>query len=168
MWRDIVRYSYEGLDKMEIADCVGVTYHTLCKWLKMYPKLAEQCHGAKLSGGKKLVEYGLFKLARGSESITEEASWVEIDNQGRTIKKSRTVSKSRPDLKAIQTLAKKYAKEYSEIQEENGNLNININTLSMREVMELRDNSYATQHHRLRSDEDESERLEIPPYSEKS
>lgn len=166
MWRDVIRYSFEGMCLMEIADCVEVEYKTLCRWMKKHPSLKEQCAAARLAGGKKVVEYGLFKLARGSEEVEETASWIETrpDGTSKTIK--RVVKKTRPDLKALQTLSKKYAPEFSEsIQEgEDGKLNININQLSLREVMELRDSSFSTPHRSI-SESGESESPSITPPS---
>lgn len=118
----------------EISRLLGIHRNTLSRWLDRY-KIRDLIDELKAEKYKVAIETGLSKLAAGAKTSEVTKEYLTEDEFGQPIKVTEKLREQAPDPKAIQILAQKYEKIYSDGKvTDKGNaahLSININNSGM-------------------------------------
>lgn len=125
----------------DIAELMEMHPQTLYRFLKNNPGIKEKMDKLKNERFQGIIERGLAELATGTQTEDITELWEEENEEGVKVKKSRTIKKLAPNVKAIQVLAQKYNKIFSksELSQINNLLITSENTVSMRELLEYRE-----------------------------
>ena len=142
-----------GYSLPETAKLIGVSYHSLMRWRKLDKSLKPLMKKAKSDGMNRAINVGLYKLAKGLkvEDYTIEYTEVrkdrfneiirDIDGNPSIQKVRKTTHNLAPNVKAIEILARKYAKEFVKSDDDRGevmlNLTLDTGGMSIRELQEL-------------------------------
>lgn len=153
---DIIELHAKGYSLATIAETIGITYRCLCYWIKKYD-LREPMDKAKEEYNRQLIDSGLEKLAAGAKdteevekfTYTRKAKRKVIDDEGNIIEEiyiqpvEKTVKRKvkAPDSKAIEILARKYAKEFDPKSEERELTTNILEGFTMRQLQEARKNN---------------------------
>lgn len=142
----IVELCYQGYTDTKISELLGINKNTLVNWKRNKPKLKDDMQFARTSSARNLLEVSTRKLASGHKLEEVKTESVELDNEGKPTKVTRTIKEISPDIKAMEMIARKYAPEYSKdyVDIENGeslNLTINYNGMSFADLIEHRKNN---------------------------
>ncbi len=121
-----IRGIYEGLDPRELLLEVNVSASTISNWRCRDASFKAGIERAKKARALRVIGVGLDKLASGYDEITNRDEWIEENESGDIIKRSRTVKQVAPSLGAIKTLANKYAPNEYDSDSDSGNLTIRI------------------------------------------
>ena len=158
----VIKYSIielykEGLSHSKIALHCNVSLRTLQYWIKRY-ELLPLMESAREDHAKECIEAGLFKLAKGSSDISTKEKFIyyrratrividEDTGEEREVEYLQPVEKTvnkvekAPDVKAIEVLSRKYAKEFDSKAEERELTGKLLEGFTMRDLQEsLKDN----------------------------
>lgn len=139
----IIELSGLGYNKTEICKALRIARSTLNMWIDKY-NLAEPMQTADNDMVRGSIKRGLVALAEGAKTTENIREYTEEDSTGRIIKSTEKIRMLAPCEKAIKILSKKYAKEFSDaVHTDTDNakhltLDVNVNTLSLREVQDMR------------------------------
>jgi len=152
----IVSLYGEGLSQKKVADLCGISLRTLQYWIKKY-NLKELMELERTESARDCIEQGLRKVAKGAkdENTTEKfiyyrkATRLYIDDFGEAVEEEyiqpveKTINRKeyKPDVKAIEVLSRKYAKEFDNKAEEREINTRILEGFTMRELQEARKNS---------------------------
>ena len=168
----------------EIAKMLGVSRNTLHRWIKnnnMRPTL--DTIDKELMQGT--IKRGLRALAEGVTTTEETIKTIEEDDAGRPVERTQRIRKLAPSEKAIQILARRYDKDFSDALQDSSDgtkhqvtHDINVNVMSMRDLSKLNALSNplgdialdATQYNSDASDilGDDASGREVPPSSDEN
>jgi transposase-like protein len=138
---EAIKLATQGRTLLEIAVLLGIHRNTLRSWRTKDVKLATIMDEARKEGMQHIIDKGLTQLATGSkrEEQTDEYETSKTIN-GKEIpvkRKVRTIVDA-PSAKALEILARRYAKEYTqdEVEITHNTMNINTSAMSLREVQD--------------------------------
>lgn len=132
-----------GNDVGKICDLIGVSYPTLQKWRNKDVRYGKIWKKVEEESERIIFKKGLKQLAMEHQEVTDEMEWLDLDDEGRTIKRKTKIRKLPPNPVALKMLANKYEKEYNDkvYNDNSSNINIRITqrdrSLSIEERLEL-------------------------------
>lgn len=104
----------DGLSFANACRVNGISHHTGLQWCTKDKAWKTRLGRIKEGYMKQLVEDLIIDAARGGTEVVEEMhTWVEENEFGEKIQKTRKVRKIPPSEKAMQLLAKKYHKDFT-------------------------------------------------------
>lgn len=167
----ILEYAALGYNLSEIAALLKVSRNTLHRWIKIHD-LKRHLDTIDQDLMRGTIKRGLIALAKGVKIEDETIKFVEEDDAGRPVEITRRTKLLPPSEKAIQILARRYEREFSDALEDDSKHksithDINVNIMSQRELNELRklnplDDAVDAECREL-NDPDDTERLDSPP-----
>ena len=135
---EAIKLAAQGLTLSEISELLGIHRNTMSTWRKRDKNFKKILDEARSQGMNHIIETGLRKLAQGvkrEETTTESVD----DNDGNPIRRRVRTIEDAPSVKAIEVLARRYAKEYTSDDAAPivSVLSINHDTASLREVQDM-------------------------------
>ena len=138
---EAIKLAAQGKTYEEISILLGIHRNTLIAWRKRDDNFNKIMQEARQQGMEHIIVSGLVKLAQGvkREEITDE--YIIEDAEGQPIKRRVKTTTDAPQAKAIEMLARRHAKEYTDstdIDIVHNTLNVtDTSAMSLREVQAM-------------------------------
>jgi len=131
-----------GNSVVTVCSLIGVSGFAFYSWMKKDDRFKLSVDKVRNSSEKMLLRNGVGILASGHDEVTEETEWIDVDDEGRPIKRKRKVKHNPPNVIALKMLANKHDKDYNEkVYNDTSSISIRITqqdrSLSIEERLKL-------------------------------
>jgi len=110
---DLLKFLGEGLELSRACRCCNVAVSTFNRLCASDAKFKQRAKDIRFGFMSQEVESILCKLSKGVDLVEETETWIEERADGTKVQKTRKVKKLPPNEKAVNMLAKKYAKDFT-------------------------------------------------------
>tara|TARA_R110000744_G_scaffold94093_3_gene181648 strand:+ start:2161 stop:2712 length:552 start_codon:yes stop_codon:yes gene_type:complete len=136
---EAIKLAMEGHTYAKIAYLLGIASTTLDRYRNRDEVFNRILKESRQVGMKNIIDDGLTALAKGTKREETTDEYITEDDNGKPIKRKVRTIQDAPNVKALEVLSRKYAKEYTQeehIEVTNNILSVDTSGMSLREVQE--------------------------------